>query len=34
MKELGVLNYNEINKKFSNEDVYKCVRFSYVILIV
>ncbi|HDF0195120.1 TPA: PolC-type DNA polymerase III [Staphylococcus aureus] len=34
MKELGVLNHNEINKKLSNEDAYKRARPSHVTLIV
>ncbi len=33
MKELGVLNHNEINK-LSNEDAYKRARPSHVTLIV
>lgn len=34
MKELGVNNYLEINKKLINEDVYKRVCLFYVIFIV
>ena len=34
MKELGVSNHKDINKKLSNEDAYKRARPSHVTLIV
>ena len=34
MKELGVNNHLEINKKLTNEDAYKRARPSHVTLIV
>ena len=34
MKELGVTNHKDINKKLSNEDAYKRARPTHVTLIV